>query len=151
MNIGNFQNTCLDRLNTIPEAGRYLEDNIVVTFTFPDGSLGTLSYLANGDNAFPKERIEVFAAGRVAVLDDFRSLEMVQNGSRKLVRSRFRQNKGHRAIWEAFSQAITHGGPPPIPYEQLFGVAEATFAALLALRTRKSIQIGSEIKCPDCP
>ena len=44
---------------------------------YPDGSLGTVSYLANGDKAFPKERVEVFAGGRVAVLDDFRSLEMI--------------------------------------------------------------------------
>ena len=137
--------------HTIPEAGRYLEDNIVITFNFPDGSLGTLSYLANGDKAFPKERVEVFASGRIAVLDDFRALEMVQNGSRKVVRSRFRQDKGHRAIWEAFSQAITQGGPPPIPYEQIFGVTETTFAAVMALRTRKTIQIGSEVECPDCP
>jgi len=76
---------------------------------------------------------------------------MVQNGSRKLVRSRFRQDKGHRAIWEAFSHAITQSGPPPIPYEQIFGVTEATFAAVMALRTRKTIEIGSEVECPDCP
>ena len=137
--------------HSIPEEGRYLEDNIVLNFTFPDGSLGMLSYLANGDKAFPKERVEVFASGRVAVLDDFRSLEMAQNGTRKIVRSRFRQDKGHRAIWEAFSQSIIRGTPPPIPYDQIFGVTEATFAAIMALRARKTIQIGSEVKCPDCP
>lgn len=145
------QNPVSVAAHTIPEAGRYLEDNIVITYTFPDGSLGTLTYLANGDKAFPKERVEVFASGRVAVLDDFRALEMVQNGARKMVRSRFRQDKGHRAIWETFSQAITQGSPPPIPYKQIFGVTEATFAALMALRTRKTIQIGSEVECPNCP
>lgn len=125
----------------IPEGGRYREDNIALTFTFPDGSLGTLTYLANGDKAFPKERVEVFAAGRVAVLDDYRSLEMVQDGRRQVVRSRLRQDKGHQAEWVAFAAAIAAGGPPPIPYGHLFGVTQATFAAVEALRTGKPVAI----------
>jgi predicted dehydrogenase len=52
----------------LPDGGRYCEDNVVLTFGFPDGSLGTITYLANGDKSFPKERVEVFAAGRVGVL-----------------------------------------------------------------------------------
>jgi predicted dehydrogenase/threonine dehydrogenase-like Zn-dependent dehydrogenase len=118
----------------LPDSGRYREDNAVLTFTFPDGSIGTVTYLANGDKAFPKERVEVFSGGRVAVLDDFRSLETVQNGRRQVHRSRLRQDKGHHAEWEAFTTAITAGGPPPIPYEHLFGVTRATFAAIEAIR-----------------
>jgi predicted dehydrogenase/threonine dehydrogenase-like Zn-dependent dehydrogenase len=118
----------------LPDHGRYREDNVILTFKFPDGSLGTVAYLANGDKAFPKERVEVFAGGRVAVLDDFRWLEMVRDGRRQIVRSRLRQDKGHQAEWEAYSAAILRGGPPPIPYEHLFGVTRATFAAVEALR-----------------
>lgn len=125
----------------IPDAGRYREDNVIMTFTFPDGSLGVVSYLANGDKAFPKERVEVYAGGRVAVLDDYRSLEMIHGGRRKVVRSRLRQDKGHRAEWEAFAAAILAGGPPPIPYEHLFGVTRATFAAVESLRCGKKVMI----------
>jgi predicted dehydrogenase len=123
----------------LPDDGTYREDNVVLTFTYPDGSLGTVSYLANGDKAFPKERVEVFAGGRVAVLDDFRSLEMVHHGNRKSMRSRLRQDKGHQAEWEYFARVIFEGGKPPIPYNQLFGVAEATFSAVESLRTRETI------------
>ncbi len=128
----------------LPDAGRYREDNVNLTFRFPEGSLGTVTYLANGDKSFPKERIEVFSTGRVAVLDDFRSLEIVQNGRRKVIRSRLRQDKGHRAEWQAFSKAILAGGPPPIPYDQLVGVTRATFAAVQALRcgTEQAIPTG---------
>jgi len=119
--------------HALPDAGRYHQDNVVLTFTFSDGSLGTLTYLANGDKAFPKERVEVFAGGRVGVLDDFRTLELVQAGRREVQRSRLRQDKGHAATWQSFVAAITSGGLPPIPYEQLFVVTAATFAAVQAV------------------
>ncbi|MBN2146720.1 MAG: bi-domain-containing oxidoreductase [Anaerolineales bacterium] len=123
--------------HSLPDAGRYQSDNIVLIFTFPDGSLGTISYLANGDKAFPKERVEVFAGGRVAVLDDFRSLEMVHAGKRQKIHSRLRQDKGHQAEWIAFSKAILDGGPPPIPYAHLLGVTQASFAAIEALQSQQ--------------
>lgn len=125
----------------LPDLGRYREDNAILTFTFPDGSLGTVSYLANGDKAFPKERVEVFTGGRVAVLDDYRALEMIRDGRRKVIRSRLRQDKGHRAEWVAFSAAIRATGLAPIPYDQLFGVTRATFAAVEALRTKETVFI----------
>jgi predicted dehydrogenase len=127
----------------LPDAGRYREDNVVLTFGFPDGSLGTVSYQANGDKVFPKERLEVFCAGRVAVLDDFRSLETVTGGNRKTTHSRLRQEKGHHQEWLAFARAILAGGPPPIPYTQLFGVTRASFAAVAALRSGQTVRIES--------
>lgn len=126
---------------SLPDLGRYREDNVVLTFRFPDGSLGTVTYLANGDKSFPKERVEVFCSGRAAALDDFRTLEMVRDGRREVLRSRLRQDKGHRAEWEAFAAAVRAGGPPPIPYDQLFGVHRAAFAAVQALRTRTEVSI----------
>ncbi len=119
----------------LPDGGRYHEDNVQLTFGFPDGSLGTLTYLANGDKAFPKERIEVFCGGRVAVLDDFRSLELFHNGKRTRMVSRMTQDKGHRAAWEAFLAAVRSSQPAPIPYPELIGVTRASFAAVEALRS----------------
>ena len=66
---------------------------------------------------------------------------MVHNGNRKTIRSRLKQDKGHQAEWEFFSKAIIEGGAPPIPYEQLFGVTEATFAAVEALRSREPVRV----------
>jgi predicted dehydrogenase/threonine dehydrogenase-like Zn-dependent dehydrogenase len=118
--------------HALPDGGRYREDNVSMAFTFPDGSLGVVDYLANGDKSLPKERVEVFCSGRVAVLDDFRVLEMIQDRRRKKVRQA--QNKGWKDEWRAFARAIREGGAPPIPYEQLVGVTGATFAALESLR-----------------
>jgi len=119
--------------HSLPDIGRYQNDNLLLTLKFPDGSLGTLSYLANGDKSFPKERVEVFCGGRVAVLDDYRRLELVHNGQQKKVVSRLRQDKGHAGEWEVYARTILNGGPVPIPYPQLIGVSQASFATLRAL------------------
>lgn len=125
----------------LPDLGRYRQDNVSITLNFPDGSLGIVSYLANGDKAFPKERVEVFCAGRVGVLDDFRSLELVAGGKRRIQRSRLRQDKGHKGEWIAFQDSILNGSPVPIPYDHLFGVARACFAAVESLRGGKRVAI----------
>lgn len=125
----------------LPDHGIYREDNVVLTFHFPGGSVGTIAYLANGDRSFSKERVEVFGGGRVAVLDDFRSLETIHEGRRQVLRSRFRQDKGYRGEWQAFINAISTAGSPPIPYDHLVGVTSASFAALQALRTGSFVQI----------
>jgi predicted dehydrogenase/threonine dehydrogenase-like Zn-dependent dehydrogenase len=124
---------------SLPDDNRYREDNVVMNLTYPDGSLGSVVYAANGDKAFAKERVEVFAGGKAAVLDDFRKLELVAQGHRRVISSPLRQDKGHRAEWEAFSKAIMAGGPVPIPYEHLFGVTQTMFAVLDAIRSRQTI------------
>jgi predicted dehydrogenase/threonine dehydrogenase-like Zn-dependent dehydrogenase len=126
---------------SLPDVGRYSQDNVVMSFVFPDGSIGVVSYLANGDRLVPKESVEAFCSGRVALLNDFRTVELVCNGKRRTYSSRLRQDKGHQAEWKAFSEAILMGNPPPIPYEQIFGVMQATFAVQEALRTGTTIKI----------
>jgi predicted dehydrogenase/threonine dehydrogenase-like Zn-dependent dehydrogenase len=99
--------------------GRYSGDNVVISLRFANGSVGTISYLANGDRAFSKERIEVFGGGSTAVLEDFRRLELVRNGSREIVHSRWRQDKGHRAEWAEFSQSVRMRSAAPISFDDL--------------------------------
>ncbi len=125
--------------SALPDNGRYHEDNVSMTFTFPDGSVGVVDYLANGDKSFPKERVEVLCGGRIAVLDDFRSLEMQQGGHRNVVKKA--QDKGWKDEWVAFTETIRTGGQPSIPYEQLFGVTKATFAAMQALHEGHKVSI----------
>jgi polar amino acid transport system substrate-binding protein len=110
-----------------------------MTFTFPGGSIGVVDYLANGDKAFPKERVEVFCEGVVAVLDDFVSLQVTKDGKR--TEERGAQDKGWVNEWKAFVNAIRTGGEPPIPYEQLIGVTKATFAAVESIRMGQTVEM----------
>ena len=117
----------------LPDGGKYRQDNVSMTFTFPDGSVGVIDYLASGDKSFAKERVEVFCGGRVAVLNDYRSLEMIENGSRKEIKSAFKQDKGHLGEMQALANSIRSGNPP-IPYEQLRTVTLGMFAAVESIR-----------------
>jgi predicted dehydrogenase/threonine dehydrogenase-like Zn-dependent dehydrogenase len=125
--------------HALPNAGKYREDNVSMTFTFLDGSIGVVDYLANGDKSFPKERLEVFCEGMIAVLDDYVSLTTIKDG-RKNVQSGA-QDKGWKAEMTAFAKSIREGTEPPIPYEQLIGVTKSTFAVVEAIRQKCAVDI----------
>jgi predicted dehydrogenase len=126
-------------VHALPDAGKYREDNVSMTFTFPDGSIGVVDYLANGDKSFPKERVEVFGGGQVSVLDDFVSLQTVHDGRKNEAKGA--QDKGWVNEWKTFVKSIREGGEPPISYEQLIGVTKATFAAAESLRAQETVKI----------
>jgi len=108
------------------------EDKASITLGFEDGSFGTILYLANGAVSFPKERVEVFAAGRVLQLDNFRKLRGYGwPGFSKL--NLWRQDKGQKACAAAFLQAIRKG-VPAIPAGEIFEVARVTIDVAEQLR-----------------
>jgi predicted dehydrogenase len=125
----------------LPDAGRYREDNFVVTLEFERGTIGTLTYAANGAKTFGKEMIEAFGGGLAARIDDFRTLH-IQEGGKSLRRtSRLRQDKGHRGEWEAIARHLTGGGPPPVPFDELVHSTRVTLAAYESLRTGSTIEV----------
>eukprot|EP00456_Euglypha_rotunda_P013082 TRINITY_DN1382_c1_g1_i2.p1 TRINITY_DN1382_c1_g1~~TRINITY_DN1382_c1_g1_i2.p1 ORF type:complete len:720 (-),score=108.42 TRINITY_DN1382_c1_g1_i2:6428-8587(-) len=108
------------------------EDKASLTLGFEDGSFGTILYVANGAASFPKERIEVFVAGRVLQLDNFRKLKGYGwPGFKKL--NLWKQDKGQNACAAAFLQAIENG-VPAIPVNEIFEVARSTIDAAEQLR-----------------
>ncbi len=97
------------------------QDTVTLQLSFADGSIGTVHYFANGSKAFPKERLEVFAAGRVLQLDNFRTLKGF-GWPRFSKMNLWRQDKGHRACVQAFVDAIQCGLPSPITVAEIFEV-----------------------------
>jgi predicted dehydrogenase len=138
----------------LPNNSLYRDDNLSITIEFENGSLGTITYVANGDKRFPKERVEVFGGGATAGLDNFRRLELVQKGHRQVFRSWLQQDKGHRGEWEAFTKAIRAGSVPLIPFEEIASSAFATFKILESMHPRRPIKIHEPLeiktneKCP---
>ena len=120
---------------------RYSRDNVVISVRFANGSEGTISYLANGDRSFSKERIEVFGGGSAAVMEDFRYLDLVRNGRKETVRSRWSQDKGHRAEWSAFAQSVLQSAQAPITLEDIVCTALATFRVEESLSTGERVPV----------
>ncbi|MES2208451.1 MAG: bi-domain-containing oxidoreductase [Pseudomonadota bacterium] len=100
-------------------------DTVSIECRFADGSIGTIHYFANGSKAFPKERIEVFASGRVLQLDNFRKLEGFGWGAFSKM-NLWRQDKGQNACAAAFLHAIKTGGKAPISPTEIFEVARVS-------------------------
>jgi predicted dehydrogenase/threonine dehydrogenase-like Zn-dependent dehydrogenase len=108
------------------------EDKASITLGFEDGSFGTIMYLANGAASFPKERVEVFAAGRVLQLDNFRKLKgHGWSGFNKM--NLWKQDKGQKACAAAFLQALESGAPAISP-EEIFEVTRVTIEVARLLR-----------------
>jgi threonine dehydrogenase-like Zn-dependent dehydrogenase/predicted dehydrogenase len=100
-------------------------DTVTLQLSFADGSIGTVHYFANGSKTFSKERLEVFAAGRVLQLDNFRKLiGFGWPGFSKM--NLWQQDKGQKACVQAFVNAISTGGPSPIPADELFEVSRVS-------------------------
>jgi predicted dehydrogenase len=109
------------------------DDRTTFTLAFQDGSVGTVHYLANGHRTYPKERLEVFAAGRVLALDNFRVLRAYGwPGFRRL--RLWRQDKGNAACMAAFVQAVRDGGAAPIPFDELAEVTRVSLQVAAAAR-----------------
>jgi len=128
--------------HSLANPGKYSNDNVICSLRFADGSQGTISYLANGDKSYSKERVEVFGGGAVAVLEDFRLLELVSRGRKQVFRSWFRQDKGHRGEWEAFVSALRTGGGSPIPFVEIVTTMQATFALDESRSSGQPISVG---------
>ncbi|WP_413431196.1 bi-domain-containing oxidoreductase [Crateriforma spongiae] len=94
-------------------AGR-LGDCVAIQLGFADGSIATIHYLANGSKKFPKERVEVFAGGKVYACDNFRRSQVI--GDKQHLKTS-KQDKGHAAEIQAFFDAIQNGGSWPISLE----------------------------------
>jgi predicted dehydrogenase len=127
---------------TVGNAGQYSMDNVVASLKFANGTLGTISYLANGDKSASKERIEVFGGGAVAIMEDFRRLELVRHGRKQITRARWAQDKGHKAEMQAFVDAVRGKSPVPIPFEQIVGSTLATLRLQNSCQTGQPLAVG---------
>ena len=111
------------------------EGDLHLRLGLADGSLAEILYVSSGDALVPKERVEVFGAGRTAICEDYRTWRFYQSRCRK--RSGFRQDKGHREEMQAFVEAVAKGGQAPISFETLrvtslttFGIRESLSSGL---------------------
>lgn len=108
------------------------DDNIIINIRFENGSIGTITYVANGDKALPKEKVEIFGANKAGIIHDFRKGELFSNNKPVLLKL---DGKGHKQEVEAFLHAVKNGTESPIPFESLYYTTKTTFKILDSLYT----------------
>lgn len=108
------------------------EDNIAVVIKFSDGSIGNLTYMANGNKEMPKERIEVFGAGNIGIINDFRDGMFFREGKTIRLKS---TGKGHKEEIIEFLNAIKSGEESPISFRSICLTTLTTFKILDSLYT----------------
>ena len=108
------------------------ENNMVATFRFADGSIGTLNYSTIGSRHAQGERVEVFAKGMTTLVQDFKRFESTAQTKRK--RSTFWAHKGYEDQLRSFFRSIATGEAPDIT------VRDGARATLVCVEMLKSAQ-----------
>lgn len=110
-----------------------LQDTASIQLAFQNGSIANISYLSNGNKLVNKEYLEVFGAGTVAVIDDFKEMKITGKAEKKFAGA---QDKGHNHEVKAYIDAIKNGKPSPILFDELYISTLATFKVLESIATK---------------
>jgi hypothetical protein len=82
-----------------------LAQRFTIALTFAGGSMATIFYGSEAESGVSKELVEAHSAGRSAILDDYKRLELRGSGRPRTIQDR-RQDKGHRAQFVAFRRRL---------------------------------------------
>jgi predicted dehydrogenase len=124
--------------NALPDAENN-NDTVNIQLSFENGSIGSISYYANGPKSLPKEYIEVFHSGSAGILINFKELNLF--GKRKSKKKLFNQDKGQSKMVKEFIDSILKGASSPIPFNEITAVTKASFAVLESLKSGLRINI----------
>lgn len=117
-----------------------LEDTVNISLKFKNGSVGTISYLANGSKSLFKEYIEIYKLGKIGIIRDFKELEIYAKG--KTVKKRLMsRDKGQRNMINSFITSIKDGKASPIDFEEIYASTLATFKIIESIRAHRDIAI----------
>ena len=105
---------------------KYLDyDNIVISISFEDGSLGIIHYVSMGNKALSKEYLEIHYDDKSIVLDNFKELHGFGTSFNKLTFSQ--DEKGLLEELKVLHKALKEGGKFPISLDDMIAVTKATF------------------------
>ncbi|PWJ59931.1 putative dehydrogenase [Dyadobacter jejuensis] len=110
-----------------------------ILLNYRNGSTGIVHYFTEGNQDYPKERVEVFAAGTILRLENFRVLRGY--GFEHFTKTATIQDKGHRGLYQACLESMRAGGAPPIPLDMVFNTSYASLAALQSLQEKRWVDL----------
>jgi len=114
-------------------------DTLTVNLNFENGSIASIAYYSNGSKALKKEYLEIFSAGQIAIIDDFKKLKIY--GKKEKRYKLLNHDKGHIKEVELFLKSINNGLPCPIPFEDIYISTLATFKVIKSIKTKSNIKL----------
>ena len=114
-------------------------ENVSITISFEDGSIGTIIYTTHGDSSLSKERAEFFADGMAGVITDFKQLELVKGGKKEKIVKRMVTEKGHKNEFEKFFEMVKKGSSE-------YDFEANVLTTMVTLKAVESIQNGSSVR-----
>ncbi|MEP7028756.1 MAG: Gfo/Idh/MocA family oxidoreductase, partial [Candidatus Eisenbacteria bacterium] len=123
-----------------PRGALRADDNLTVSVSCADGSVGTVVYVASGDPAMPKERVEVLGRGRSAVLDNYQALTTWAGNKKKEVKA-LSVDKGHAEEVARWVSGLRDGADPPIAWSELANASWATLATIESLASGRPVDV----------
>ena len=125
--------------------GEYLAtDNVCLTVSFDDGSVGTILYTAKGTKAFSRERLEIFGEESVFVIEDFRKAVIIKEGKTKKIR-KWNQDLGYLNELRYFIDSKKSSQDSKKLFISYVYTTLATFKALESLQRGIPVHIDSSI------
>lgn len=116
-----------------------LNDNVIISLTYSNGSVANITYTADGSKAMQKEYVEVFGGGRSAVINDFKEVRLYQGDSQCEVKKLLSQDKGQKGMLAAWLAGLK-SGHACVAFDSLMANSLATIMAV------ESLAIGSPLK-----
>ncbi|MFB6317442.1 bi-domain-containing oxidoreductase [Saccharicrinis sp. FJH54] len=118
-----------------------LNNTVAINLKMKDGSIASVNYFANGNKEVRKEYIEVYSAGVVGRIDDFKELSIF---GKKVINTKYKSvDKGHRHCVQTFLTSIMEG-KCPISFEESYLSTLATLKAVQSINENRKIQIDEE-------
>lgn len=127
---------CMNAMGTSPQEST---DNASILLRYANGSNAVINYLANGNKAYSKERIEVHAQERSFILDNWRTLHGY--GVKGFSSKKTKQSKGHAEQFRLLIDRVKSGGDPLIPFEEIINTTKASFAAITSLKEGRWVDV----------
>lgn len=117
-----------------------LNDNVIITLTYPDGSIASISYVADGAKAMSKEYIEMFGGGRSAIINDFREAVLYSGDNQVISNKLPAQDKGQKNMLTAWIDGLKNGRPC-VSYDCLMANGLATILAVESMTINSPLTV----------
>ncbi|MCG8588000.1 MAG: bi-domain-containing oxidoreductase [Proteobacteria bacterium] len=124
-----------------------VDDSVVLSLGYIDGSVATIEYLANAASGLPKERFELSADGRTASSDNYKVTKVLGGLTHKTVN----QDKGQATAVAEVIEAVRSGAGSPFSLEDWTAVSAVTFAIARSIQSGRPIDLQKTRARTDAP